>query len=103
MKRIFKTHKKASAKRPAAVDNFENSCETMVVRGLSNLYSPQVTKKAHVRDVIDVLYELEIIDSEQVDKIRKDGQKNTGGNVEQVALRCGIAEDDIHRAKAKLS
>ncbi len=102
MKQIFKTHKKASGQDSDAVDDFENSCETTVVRGLSNLYSPHVTKKAHVRDVIDVLYELEIIDSEQVDKIRRDGQKNTGGNVEQIALRCGIAADDILRAKAKL-
>ena len=102
MKQIFKTHKKASAQRPDAVDDFENSSETMVVRGLSNLYSPQVTKKAHVRDVIDVLYELEVIDSEQVEKIRRDGQNNAGGNIEQVALRCGISADDILRAKAKL-
>ena len=102
MKRIFKTHKKTSAERRGSVDNFENSCETMVVRGLSNLYSPQVTKKAHVRDVIDVLYELEIIDSEQVDKIRSDVQNKIGSNVELVALRCGIAVDDILRAKAKL-
>ena len=52
-----------------------------LVRGLSNLYSPQSEAVAHVRDVADVLLELGRITEPQFEEIRAAGSSDPFGRL----------------------
>ena len=103
MKRIFGSDKKADPGDDGAVGVGVKNDDEQLVRGLSNLYSPETAEDSHVRDIADVLLEMGKINSQQLDRVHSEGLKSGGTNIEQVILRSGVAsEDDILAAKAKL-
>ena len=104
MKRLFGPNKRADSPkgRPAAV-KVEADDDTQLVRGLSNLYSPEATNGSHVRDIADVLLEMGKISGGQLEKVHQEGLKKGGSHIEQLILNAGVAgADDILAAKAKL-
>ena len=81
---------------PAAPTNEE-------VRGLSDLYSPEPTSQSHIRDVADVLLEMEKITDEQYGRLRRELMNRPGGDAAAWLLKEGIVHsDDVLHAKAKL-
>ena len=75
-----------------------------LARGLSCLYSPDDTAQSHIRDVADVLVEMNKISDEQVQQIRRQKDTNPDSTVEQLITKAGIASiDDILMARAGLS
>ncbi len=74
------------------------------VRGLSDLYSPEPTSQSHVRDVADVLLELEKITDEQYGRLRRELMGRPGVDAATWLLKEGLADaDDVLCAKANLS
>lgn len=104
MKRLFGPNRKAdSSKDRAAAVKVDGDGDTQLVRGLSNLYSPDTTDESHVRDIADVLLEMGRINGEQLEKVHQNGLKKGGSHVEQLILNAGVASaDDILAAKAEL-
>jgi type IV pilus assembly protein PilB len=102
MKRLFGLDKKADPQNDGAVAVNSDVNDEHLIRGLSNLYSPQPAEDYHVRDIADVLLEMGKIDDQQLDKVHREGHKSSG-NIEQAILHSGIATtDDILAAKARL-
>jgi len=82
---------------------FEGDCGVELIRGLSNLYSPQATELAHVRDVADVLLEAGTISAQQLEQLRRQEGERKNNDIEQLILSAKFAEaDDILVAKAGL-
>lgn len=98
MKKIFGANKDSESDQGVAV---ETRGEFSLAPGLSNLYSPQISEVTHVRDVADVLLEMEIISPDQSDQIRRQEQDNVAG-IEELLKKAGVQADDILRAKAQL-
>ena len=98
MKKLFANNKKSDSDKAAAV---EKRGEIPLAPGLSNLYSPQLSEVTHVRDVADILLEMEKISVQKVEKIRQEEQAKTG-DIEQLLIKAGVDADDILRAKAQL-
>ncbi len=100
MKRLFGSAKNTEL-QDAGAEKADG--DEQLVRGLSNLYSPNSTQDSHVRDIADVLLEMGKISSQQLDKVHSDGLNKSGGNLEQFILQSGFAAtEDILAAKAKL-
>jgi len=79
----------------------DRSSDSGVVRGLSNLYSPESKATTHVRDIADVLAEKGRIDEEQLEELRS-GHAG-GSDLEVLILQKDLAgEDDILEAKAEV-
>ena len=76
--------------------------EPQLMRGLSNLYSPEMTERSHIRDLADVLSEMGKITDAQLDQVRGEEGKKGAGDVESLLKRIGVNPDDILRAKASL-
>jgi type IV pilus assembly protein PilB len=104
MKRLFGPNKRTdSPKGRAAAVKVHGDDDTQLVRGLSNLYSPDTTDESHVRDIADVLLEMGRINGEQLEKVHQNGLKKGGSHIEQLILNAGVASaDDILAAKAEL-
>ena len=74
------------------------------VRGLCDLYSPEPTSCAHVRDLADVLLEMNKITDEQYGRLRHEAIDRPGIDPTAWLLKEGIfGANDILEAKAKLN
>jgi len=72
------------------------------VRGLSDLYSPQKSDQAHVRDVADVLLDMGKITQQQHSQLRQEQFVKPGTDAANWLSQGGIASaDDILMAKAE--
>ena len=101
MKRLFGTDKKISVQQDRGPEDIDVDCQTQLVPGLSNLYSPQVTEQTAVQDLADVLGEMGKLTAAQIDDIRS-RRSDRGGELEELILRSGLGEEDILVAKAQL-
>lgn len=98
MKKLFGINKDSESDQGVAV---ETKGEISLAPGLSNLYSPQISEITHVRDVADVLLEMEIISPEKSEQVRRQEQENVAG-IEELLIKAGVETVDILRAKAQL-
>ena len=74
------------------------------VRGLSDLYSPEPTSQTHVRDVADVLLEMDKITDEQYGRLRRDLMNRPGIDAATLLLKEGVVDaGDVLQAKARMS
>ncbi len=74
------------------------------VRGLCDLYSPEPSSESHVRDVGDILLEMEKISDEQYGRMRRELMSRPGMDAAAWVLKANLAsETDVLEAKAKLS
>jgi len=72
------------------------------IRGLSELYSPQEAGQTHIRDIADVLVEMEKLTAEQCAQMRQQ-QTASGGDTEELLLKTGyVNANDVLMAKARL-
>ena len=101
MKRLFGIDKKISVQQDQDPEDIGVDCQTQLVPGLSNLYSPQVTEQTAVRDLVDVLGETGKLTVAQIDNIRSQ-RSDRGGELEELILRTGVSEEDILIAKAQI-
>ncbi len=107
----FRSHPKepaSSGPRPTRDDQAAAAAtlglEDDEVRGLSDLYSPEPTSQSHVRDVADVLLELEKITDEQYGRLRRELMSRPGMDPATWLLKEGyIDADDVLHAKAQLN
>ncbi len=79
--------------------------ENEPVRGLSDLYSPEQTveTESHVRDIADVLLDMERITADQHEHLRRDQSAKLTPDAATWLLKEGLANaDDILMAKAEL-
>lgn len=81
----------------------ENCGDEMLIRGLSNLYSPESSVSSRTRDVADVLMEMGMLSAEQVKQIRSDSQVKKTGDIEQfIVSRSMVDKLEVLKARAKL-
>ena len=74
------------------------------VRGLCDLYSPEPTSCTHVRDVVDVLLEMNKITDEQYGRLRRETLAKPGADPAATLLKEGlVGANDVLEAKAKLN
>ena len=74
------------------------------VRGLSDLYSPEPTSQAHVRDAADILLEMHKITDEQYGRLRRELMNRPGVDAATWLLKEGLVNgDDVLQAKAQMS
>ena len=105
----FRSHSKDKASGPSPTRDAEAATATLdstddEVRGLCDLYSPEPTSQAHVRDVADILLELNKITDEQYGRLRRELMNRPGMDPATWLLKEGFVDsDDILHAKAKLS
>ncbi|RKY07511.1 MAG: type II/IV secretion system protein [Planctomycetota bacterium] len=100
MKKLFSNNNESASQKRGSVDN---KGEFSLAPGLCILYSPQMSELAHVRDIADVLLEMEKITPRQMEQVRKQQQQSkNGADVEQILGKFGLEADDILRAKAVL-
>ncbi len=103
MKQFLGLNKKDSPRQHQGFDaGLDHSLKPQLARGLTNLYSPQITEKSHVRDLADVLAEMGKLSSEQLVQIHQEKSEKGLSRLEQLVLRTGVSEEDILMAKAKL-
>ncbi len=87
--------------QPAAVPIYPDDAE---VRGLCDLYSPEPTSRTHVRDVVDVLLEMNKITDEQYGRLRRETLSKPGVDPAAALLKEGlVGANDVLEAKAKLN
>lgn len=98
MKRLF-VSKKANT---AGAGGVEMKGEIPLAPGLCNLYSPQTSEAAHVRDMIDVLVEMEKITAQQAEQIRRQDAQKAPGGLEGLLKKAGATDEDILAARASL-
>jgi len=73
------------------------------VRGLSDLYSPEPTSQTHIRDVADVLLEMEKITDEQYGRLRRELMNRPEIDTATWLLKEGfVVAGDVLQAKAEL-
>jgi type IV pilus assembly protein PilB len=70
--------------------------------GLSSLYSPQLTTKSAVRDLADMLFDLEALTGAQLAEVRDQMQAGTEDLEKLVTSRYAISAESILHAKALL-
>ncbi len=74
------------------------------VRGLCDLYSPEPVSQSHVRDVADILLEMEKISDEQYGRMRRELMSRPGMDAATWVLKENLANTaDVLEAKARLS
>jgi len=98
MKRLFKKNTEQQTDYTAMVDM--NSGQTELSPGLRNLYCPQATSKARIRDILDILQDEQLVDDEQVEQLRNDQKQ--GADLEKLLAKRNITEEQVLRAKAAL-
>lgn len=103
MKHLFK-HIGNKKHSDGAFGKEENGTDGMLVRGLSNLYSPHSEEAGtHPRDIADVLAEMGKLSDEQLEQIRSNSQSAQKGDIEQFMVSKSFVDAlDILQAKAKL-
>jgi type IV pilus assembly protein PilB len=104
----FLSHSKEKAPpRPPEVDMpaaVESGSDDASVRGLCDLYSPEPVSQSHVRDVADILLEMEKISDEQYGRMRRELMGRPGMDAATWVLKENLASaSDVLEAKAKLS
>ena len=77
----FKTKEQSSGFNPS--DDFSDNTGLEEISGLSQLYSPEQDTAVHVRDIADVLHEMEKINSDQLSEIRR-LQEQTNHDVSEI-------------------
>jgi type IV pilus assembly protein PilB len=108
MKLPFIYEKRQDSSKPEkeskqSLDAENVSDEEKAVLGLSELYSPEQTGESHMHDIVDVLLDMNLIDSKQHANLRKQQQSKQACEIEALLLKIDkINADDILRAKAKL-
>jgi len=86
---------------PASVAIYPDDAE---VRGLCDLYSPEPTSCTHVRDVVDVLLEMNKISDEQYGRLRRETLSKAGCDPSSALLKEGVVgANDVLEAKARLN
>ena len=101
MARIF-GFKKEEPQGLNLVDDYSESDGLEEICGLSQLYSPEQDSAVHVRDIADVLQEMERITENQLSEIRTI-QEQTNQDVLKIITEKGFAkEPDISLARANL-
>ena len=102
--KLFGNNKIKNQPAEQADDVLNNAVDdNSLVRGLSNLYSPESSVSSHIRDIADVLAEMNRITEEQLEEIRSTKCAQRDGDIEQVIIKSGFADkDDILKAKAEL-
>jgi type IV pilus assembly protein PilB len=87
--------------QPATVSVYPDEME---VRGLCDLYSPEPTSHVHVRDVVDVLLEMNKITDEQYGRLRRETLSRPGVDPTAGLLKEGaLGVNDVLEAKARLN
>lgn len=100
MKRIFGKKAERQTDCPGIIEL--DAGQTELAPGLRNLYSPQITTKSRVRDLVDMLCELKTITNEQAAQIRSE-QQSAGGDLEKLLTgKYAVAKEKILEAKARL-
>jgi len=73
------------------------------ILGLSDLYVPEESVEAHVRDVADILLETQRITGEQHAAIRREQSQRPGADSSALLLNAGLcSSEDILAAKAEM-
>ena len=73
------------------------------ISGLSQLYCPERNSAAHIRDIADILHEMEVIDAEQLSKIRSEHEKRADCDLCQIIAELNFADKtQISQARAGL-
>jgi len=98
MKRLFAS-KKADT---AGAGGVEMKGEIPLAPGLCNLYSPQTSDIKHVRDMVDVLVEMEKITAQQAEQIRRQEASKAAGGIEGLLKKAGATDEDMLHARATL-
>ena len=89
---------------PCEPEPAESSSDDKSVRGLCDLYSPEPASQSHVRDVADILLEMEKISDEQYGRMRRELMSRPGMDAATWVLKENLAgAADVLEAKAKLS
>lgn len=99
MKRLFKKETEPQVDYSAAINL--DAGQTELSPGLRNLYCPQATTKARVRDIVDILVDEQSLQEEQAGNIRAEYEK-TGTEIEKLLVKQNISDEQILRAKAQL-
>jgi type IV pilus assembly protein PilB len=100
MKKLFGSGKKSDFQGEVSAQH-DGDCSSML--GLSDLYSPEENVQTHIRDIADVLCEMSVVSTEQIEKIRSDEKNQPGRDIERIILDSGFANDkQILQAKASL-
>jgi len=99
MKRLFKKNTEPQVDYSATI-NLEAG-QTELSPGLRNLYCPQATTKARVRDIVDILADEQVLQEEQIAQIRAE-QGQSGLEIEKLLAKQNISDEQILRAKAIL-
>jgi len=87
--------------QPATVPVYPDDAE---MPGLCDLYSPEPTSRAHVRDAVDVLLETNRITEEQYGRLRRETLNKPGLDPTASLLKEGvIGANDVLEAKARLN
>jgi hypothetical protein len=69
----------------------QTSREEDAVRGLCDLYSPEPTSQSHIRDVADVLLEMQKISDDQYGRLRRELMGRPGLDAATTAISSGAA------------
>lgn len=104
----FLSHQKDRAASEVTAENTATAApmyqDDEAVRGLSDLYSPEPASQSHVRDVADVLLEMEKITDEQYGRLRRELMGRPGLDPATWLLREQLAgPNDVLEAKATLN
>ena len=84
-------------------DKEKSSDDGLLIRGLSNLYSPHSEVSTRLKDITDVLMEMGKLSADQVEQIRSNTQLEQTGDIEQFMISKSLVDAlDILKAKAKL-
>jgi type IV pilus assembly protein PilB len=98
MKRLF--GKQKAAETVALKDLEEDGGQLELAPGLRNLYCPEPKAHIHVRNLTDVLAEMEVLTPEQISQIQV--EQNRGEDVEKLCKKAGLQPEVILQAKARL-
>jgi len=103
MTRLFEFGSKNNLSGDNEVSDYSGNNFTEQIKGLSNLYFPQEQSPVHVRDIADVLCEMEKITTDQLSEIRQTHEKKPGSDIAQIIQELKLAvEPDISMARANL-
>ena len=102
MARIFGFKTKQSPGSLDLIDDYSDNNGLEEICGLSHLYSPEQDSEVHIRDIADVLREMEKINEQQLSEIRRlQGQTNRDV-IKIITEKKFAGEPDISMARAKL-
>jgi len=103
MARLFGFRLKENWSSDNGVGEYSGSNCAEEIKGLSNLYCPQEESSVHVRDVADVLCEMEKITSNQLSEVRQTQEEQPNCDVAQIIRELKLADEpDISMARASL-